>query len=129
MSTNDEVLDHYGRLVIKKLRLIPDLQVEVFLPANTEALLDRFNEILAGLSLTDARNAASSPAPRRVMIAHDGKAISARDLQLIARLIQEHPAIGAKLLVKLTQLLAQRLRNTSNQLVKLLQQQGATPLQ
>lgn len=48
---------------------------------------------------------------------------------VIARLIQEHPAIGAKLLVKLTQLLAQRLRNTSNQLVKLLQHQGATPLQ
>ena len=46
---------------------------------------------------------------------------------VIARLIQEHPAIGAKLLVKLTQLLAQRLRNTSNQLVKLLQQRGATP--
>lgn len=44
---------------------------------------------------------------------------------VIALLIQEHPAIGAKLLVKLTQLLAQRLRNTSNQLVKLLQQQGA----
>lgn len=41
--------------------------------------------------------------------------------KVIARLIQEHPAIGAKLLVKLTQLLAQRLRNTSNQLVKLLQ--------
>ena len=38
----------------------------------------------------------------------------------IAHLIHEHPAAGAKLLVKLTQLLAQRLRNTSNQLVKLL---------
>ena len=36
----------------------------------------------------------------------------------IASLIREHPGIGAKLLVKLTQLLAQRLRNTSNQLVK-----------
>ena len=44
----------------------------------------------------------------------------------IARLIQQHPAIGAKLLVKLTQLLAQRLRNTSNQLVRLLQQ-GHSP--
>ena len=43
---------------------------------------------------------------------------------VIARLIQDHPAIGAKLLVKLTQLLAQRLRNTSNQLVKLLQKHG-----
>ena len=43
---------------------------------------------------------------------------------VIARLIQDHPAIGAKLLVKLTQLLAQRLRNSSNQLVKLLQKHG-----
>ncbi len=44
---------------------------------------------------------------------------------VIARLIQDHPAIGAKLLVKLTQLLAQRLRNTSNQLVKQLQRNRA----
>jgi hypothetical protein len=34
--------------------------------------------------------------------------------------------VGAKLLVKLTQLLAQRLRNTSSQLVKALQKQQAT---
>jgi CRP-like cAMP-binding protein len=40
----------------------------------------------------------------------------------VARLINEHPAVGAKLLVKITQLLAQRLRNTSNQLLRLLQQ-------
>ncbi|MES2413144.1 MAG: cyclic nucleotide-binding domain-containing protein [Pseudomonadota bacterium] len=38
----------------------------------------------------------------------------------IALLIRDHPAVGAKLLVKITQLMAQRLRNTSNQLVKLL---------
>lgn len=42
---------------------------------------------------------------------------------VITHLIQAHPAIGAKILVKLTQLLAQRLRNTSNRLVKVLQQQ------
>ncbi len=43
--------------------------------------------------------------------------------QTISHLIQSHPAIGAKILVKLTQLLAQRLRNTSNRLVKVLQHQ------
>ena len=43
----------------------------------------------------------------------------------IERLIREHPAVGAKLLVKLTQTLAQRLRNTSNQLVKA--RAGAAP--
>ena len=42
----------------------------------------------------------------------------------IADLIHAHPAIGAKILVKLTQLLAQRLRNTSNRLVKVLQHQA-----
>ncbi len=36
----------------------------------------------------------------------------------IGQLISEHPAVGAKLLIKITQLLAQRLRNTSAQLVK-----------
>ena len=40
----------------------------------------------------------------------------------VAGLIKDHPAVGAKLLVKITQLLAQRLRNTSSQLVKVLQQ-------
>jgi CRP-like cAMP-binding protein len=39
----------------------------------------------------------------------------------VGKLIHDHPAVGAKLLVKITQLLAQRLRNTSNQLVRKLQ--------
>lgn len=46
----------------------------------------------------------------------------------VGQLIATHPAIGAKLLVKLTQLLAQRLRNTSTQLVKLLRRtSGSAP--
>ena len=40
----------------------------------------------------------------------------------IGQLIRRHPGVGAKLVVKITQLLAQRLRNTSNRLVRLLQQ-------
>lgn len=42
----------------------------------------------------------------------------------VGRLITAHPGVGAKLLVKLTQLLAQRLRNTSSQLVKTIQKNG-----
>lgn len=38
----------------------------------------------------------------------------------IALLIRDHPTVGAKLLVKITQLMAQRLRNTSDHLVRLL---------
>jgi CRP/FNR family transcriptional regulator, cyclic AMP receptor protein len=46
------------------------------------------------------------------------------DKPAVGRLIAARPETGAKLLVKLTQLLAQRLRNTSNQLVKALRRQA-----
>ena len=39
----------------------------------------------------------------------------------VSRLITSNPGVGAKLMVKITQLLAQRLRNTSNRMVKMLQ--------
>ena len=45
--------------------------------------------------------------------------------QAIGLLIRDHPGVGAKLLVKITQLMAQRLRNASNQLVKLLREKVA----
>jgi CRP-like cAMP-binding protein len=48
------------------------------------------------------------------------------DRRAVGQLVKSRPDIGAKLLVKLTQLLAQRLRNTSNQLVRLLRRQVAT---
>ncbi len=38
----------------------------------------------------------------------------------IGQLIRRHPSVGAKLMVKIIQLLARRLRNTSNQVVRLL---------
>ena len=90
-SENDGLLDHYGRLLINKLRKSDGLQIEVFLPQNTEALLDRFNQILADISIDEARNAQTSQAPRRVLLAHDAKAISERDMQLMSRLVQDFP--------------------------------------
>ena len=38
----------------------------------------------------------------------------------IGQLIRQHPAVGARLVVKISQLLAQRLRNTSNRVVRML---------
>lgn len=98
-SENDGVLDHYGRLLINKLRKSDGLQIEVFLPQNTEALLERFNQILADLSIDEARNAETSQAPRRVLLAHDAKAISERDLQLLARLVQDFPGAHVSLVL------------------------------
>lgn len=98
-SDSEGVLDHYGRMVLARLRKTEGLQIEVFLPQNTEQLLERFNQILSGISLDDARRAEDSPAPRRVLIAHDAKAISGRDLQLMARLVKDFPGANVSLVM------------------------------
>lgn len=92
----------------------------------------------------DAAQAAAEPSQSRVAVLQRGAAIGEMSMldsglryttctaiepveagvlgrRAIALLIRDHPAVGAKLLVKITQLMAQRLRNTSNQLVKMLQ--------
>lgn len=46
----------------------------------------------------------------------------------VTHLIAHYPTVGAKLMVKLTQLLAQRLRNTSSKLVRALQKLRAKSL-
>lgn len=98
-SDNDGVLDHYGRMVLARLRKTAGLQVEVFLPQNTEQLLERFNQILVGISLDDSRKTEGSPAPRRVLIAHDAKAIGKREMQLLARLVQDFPGANVSLVL------------------------------
>lgn len=103
-SNSDGVLDHYGRLVLAKLRKTHGLQVEVFLPQNTEQLLERFNQILSDISIEDARNPENSTAPRRVLLAHDAKAISQRDLQLLARLVQDFPGANVSLVMLIDKL-------------------------
>ena len=98
-SDSDGVLDHYGRMVLARLRKTAGLQVEVFLPQNTEQLLERFNQILVGISLEDSRKTEGSPAPRRVLIAHDAKAIGKREMQLLARLVQDFPGSNVSLVL------------------------------
>ena len=48
ISDSEGLLDHYGRILVKKLREIRNLEVEVYYPNSTEALLNRFNKIRKG---------------------------------------------------------------------------------
>lgn len=94
-------------------RLGPDAEPEVR-GDNTRLAVLRTGSVLGEMSMFDGEpRYASCWALSEVEAAVLDKAA-------VGRLIHARPEIGAKLLVKLTQLLAQRLRNTSSQLVKAL---------
>ncbi len=79
--------------------------------------VSRLAVVRAGASLGEMSMLDSEPRNARCT-AIDAVQAAILTRAAVGQLIRNHPAVGAKLLVKITQLLAQRLRNTSAQLVK-----------
>ena len=75
ISDSDVLLEHYGRMLIRMLRETTDVEVEVFFPSSTDALIQRFNDILAPLSVEDAMATQGPVLPARVLVMHDAVAV------------------------------------------------------
>jgi len=89
------LLSHYGGQLIARLRsLAPRTSVEVFFPSNSEALVTRFNEVLANLSIDKATQSPEGGTPEKIWVVHDANALTENELQLLTRLLQHFP--GAK---------------------------------
>ena len=86
------LVEHYGGQLIQRLRhLAPRSTVEVFFPANSEALVKRFNDVLSHLSIDVATQEANGQAPDKIWVVHDAHALPASELQLLTRLLQQFP--------------------------------------
>lgn len=89
---HEVLLDHYVRLLLTRLREDSEShQVEVYFPANTESLLERFNSALSNQSISDATRNPSEVQHVRVWVVHDAQKVSEPELQLLARLIHNFP--------------------------------------
>ena len=84
---------------------------------NVPLEVSRLAVVRAGASLGEMSMLDSEPRNARCT-AIDAVQAAILTRAAVGQLIRNHPAVGAKLLVKITQILAQRLRNTSAQLVK-----------
>jgi len=100
VSSHEAILDHYGEILLARLRLAaPQVAVEVYFPASSEALLARFNEILVNCSIQDAMNGKVSLASPRIWIVHDASALPDHEIQLLARLVQHFPAANIRVVL------------------------------
>jgi hypothetical protein len=101
VSDCDALLDHYGRMLADSLRKSRELAVEVYFPNSTEAVLVRFNRILADLTVAEAIKAEGSSAPQRLLLVYDGKGTGLKELQLLARLLKDFPGANTRLVLLL----------------------------
>ena len=101
LSENDVLLEHYGRMLIRMLRETSDVEVEVYFPSSTDALVQRFNDILAPLSVEDAMSILGPALPARVLVMHDAKSVKRQQVELLARLVNDFPGANVRLVMLL----------------------------
>ena len=96
-SQHEAALDHYGKLLTERLRrAVPHSQVETYFPASTDALVARFNEVLAGQTMKEAMTEGMGQVPERIWVVHDAGALAEHELQLLARLVSNFPGANIR---------------------------------
>jgi len=97
---DDEVaLAHYGKRIFQHLREQGEMHVELWTSADSDKLIDRFNEILSELTLDQALGKENKTIPKRYMIFPDTQGIQDFELQLLARLVNGFPASNINLIL------------------------------
>ena len=103
-SDSNELIDHYGAAFVRRIKQkLPQTQLEVFLPRDTEAMLERFNQLLNTLSLDVATKQRVGYAPEKVWVVHDANAMGGHEIQLLTRLIQQFPGAGISVILMFTE--------------------------
>ncbi len=103
VSTHEAILDHYGKILVSRLRqAAPEVAIEIYFPASSEALLARFNEVLVNSSIQEAMNGEVSLATPRIWIVHDASALPDHEVELLARLVQNFPAANIRVVLLMT---------------------------
>lgn len=101
-SNREAALDHYSRLLFARLReSSPTSQLEVYFPADTAAMLARFNEVLASQSVEQAMKLSGQESAVRIMIVHDAGSLADNEVQLLARLVQNFPGANIRIVLLL----------------------------
>ena len=101
VSESEGLLDHYGRILVQRLRERNEINVEVYYPNSTEALITRFNKILEKISVDTATKTSNSNVPQRVLVAFDSHATGLREVQLMARLVRDFPGANTRIILLL----------------------------
>lgn len=99
IGTNETVLDHYCRMLVARLRDMNIFQVEVFLPTNTDSLLKRFNEMLATMTMEQARQPADPASPVKLLVVNDAKSVNEEQWALLVRLLSDFPGVNVRLVL------------------------------
>ena len=96
-SQFDGVIDHYGKMMLNRLKMRSGMAVETYMPASTEALVNRFNELINSMSVDEARGDQASQTPGRIIVVNDPRAVDSDGWALLSRIVTDFPGLNMRL--------------------------------
>jgi hypothetical protein len=100
MSSHSAALEHYGALLIARLRkFTPTSKIEVYFPASPDDLLARFNQALANQSLAQAMQGRKNILATQFWVLNNAASLPEHELNLIASLVQNFPGANIRLIL------------------------------
>ena len=103
VSPSGELLDHFGAAFIRRLKQnLVNTPVEVFMPPDSEVMLERFNKLLSSLSLDVATQTRKDKPPESVWVVHDANALGSYEVELLTRLVHQFPGAGISTILMFT---------------------------
>ncbi len=99
LGEDEAALAFYGRRIFQHLREQGEEHVELWTSADSDKLVDRFNEILSQMTLDQALDKTNKSIAKRYMIFPDTQGIQDFELQLLARLVNGFPASNINLIL------------------------------
>ena len=100
----DGIVDHYGQILLKRLKTQSTVVVEMFLPSSIEAMVERFNELLSTMEMDQARGERPSGAPDRVLVINDPQVLEGESWSLLTRMVTDFPGLNMRLVFLLDRL-------------------------
>jgi hypothetical protein len=99
LARQSDELDQWGRAFARTVRAHNKAALEIYMPSTREGLIDRFNQVLSGISLDAARAAAPDDLPRRIILVPDSRSFESPEGLLLARLVSDFPGAATRLVV------------------------------
>ena len=99
IGSNEVVLDHYGRMLVARMRKVERFQLDVFVPVTTDSVLTRFNKMLAEISLEQAAKPPLEGQAVRLLVINDARVVNEDQWGLLVRLLADFPGVNARLVL------------------------------
>lgn len=121
ISPVQALAEHYKEMLLERLAVdVPHARIKPFFPADTDAIVSSFNQVVADLPLTQAMAAPTSDRPLQVWVVHDAAALPAGEVLMMLDLLDKFPGahVRALLVFAGTEIAPEGLENFDKSLMR-----------